>query len=81
MSGYFQALLDPSMPFVRNALIAGLLSAVLFGVLGAVVTVKRIAGLAGAIAHAVLGGIGLSLFLAAKGVLPGLPPIVRNNFV
>ncbi len=76
MSGYFQALLDPSMPFVRNALIAGLLSAVLFGVLGAVVTVKRIAGLAGAIAHAVLGGIGLSLFLAAKGVLPGLPPIV-----
>lgn len=76
MSGYFQALLDPSMPFVRNALVAGLLSAVLFGVLGAVVTVKRIAGLAGAIAHAVLGGIGLSLFLAAKGVLPGLPPIV-----
>ncbi|HPE90427.1 MAG TPA: metal ABC transporter permease [Spirochaetia bacterium] len=76
MSGYVQALLDPSMPFVRNALVAGLLSAVLFGVLGAVVTVKRIAGLAGAIAHAVLGGIGLSLFLAAKGVLPGLPPIV-----
>nr|HPG85188.1 metal ABC transporter permease [Spirochaetales bacterium] len=76
MNGYIQALLDPTMPFVRNALAAGLLSAVLFGVLGAVVTVKRIAGLAGAIAHAVLGGIGLSLFLAPKI----LPDGTRNDF-
>jgi zinc transport system permease protein len=64
------------MPFVRNALLAGLLSAVLFGTLGAVVTVKRIAGLAGAISHAVLGGIGMALFLSAAGVVPGLPPMV-----
>jgi zinc transport system permease protein len=63
------------MPFVRNALAAGLLSSVLFGVLGAVVTVKRIAGLAGAISHAVLGGIGLALFLSARGIVPGFPPI------
>ena len=68
-------MLDPSLPFVRNALLAGLLSSVLFGVLGSVVTVKRIAGLAGAISHAVLGGIGLALFLSAKGLVPGLPPI------
>ena len=67
--------MDPSLPFVRNALLAGLLSSVLFGVLGSVVTVKRIAGLAGAISHAVLGGIGLALFLSAKGLVPGLPPI------
>ncbi|MDD3980862.1 MAG: metal ABC transporter permease [Spirochaetales bacterium] len=73
---FFQALFDPSMPFVRNALLAGVLSSILFGVLGSVVTVKRIAGLAGAISHAVLGGIGLALYLAAKGILPGLPPIV-----
>ncbi|GAB1457742.1 MAG: metal ABC transporter permease [Spirochaetia bacterium] len=76
MSSYLSALLDPTMPFVRNALVAGLLSAVLFGTLGAVVTVKRIAGLAGAISHAVLGGIGMALFLSAKGLVPGLPPIV-----
>jgi zinc transport system permease protein len=63
------------MPFVRNAFLAGILSSILFGVLGSVVTVKRIAGLAGAISHAVLGGIGLALYLAAKGILPGLPPI------
>jgi zinc transport system permease protein len=75
MQGYLAALLDPALPFVRNALVAGLLSAVLFGVLGSIVTVRRIAGLAGAISHAVLGGIGLALFLKAKGVAPGIPPI------
>ena len=54
--GFFSALVNPDFPFVRNALVAGLLSSILFGVIGAVVTVKRIAGLAGAISHAVLGG-------------------------
>jgi len=73
---FFSALFDPAMPFVRNALFAGILSSILFGVLGSVVTVKRIAGLAGAISHAVLGGIGLALFLSAKNIVPGLPPIV-----
>jgi zinc transport system permease protein len=75
MSGFLGALFDPAMPFVRNAFLAGILSSILFGVLGAVVTVKRIAGLAGAISHAVLGGIGLAVFISAKGILPGLPPI------
>jgi zinc transport system permease protein len=76
MTGFIAALFDPSMPFVRNALFAGLLSAVLFGVLGTIVTVKRIAGLAGAISHAVLGGIGMALYLSATGIVPDLPPIV-----
>ncbi|MBN1520876.1 MAG: metal ABC transporter permease [Spirochaetales bacterium] len=76
MSAFVAALFDPALPFVRNALLAGLLSSVLFGVLGSVVTVKRMAGLAGAISHAVLGGIGLALFLASRGILPGLPPVV-----
>jgi zinc transport system permease protein len=76
MTDYFSALLDPSMPFVRNALAAGLLSSILFGTLGAVVTVRRIAGLAGAVSHAVLGGIGLALFLSVRNIVPGFPPIV-----
>jgi zinc transport system permease protein len=76
MSGFFEALFNPDLPFLRNALFAGFLSSVLFGVLGSIVTVKRIAGLAGAISHAVLGGIGMALFLSATGVIPGLPPIV-----
>ncbi len=64
------------MPFVRNAFFAGILSSVLFGVLGTIVTVKRIAGLAGAISHAVLGGIGMALYLSATGTIPNLSPIV-----
>ena len=76
MNGYASAIFNPAMPFVRNALLAGLLSAVLFGTLGAVVTVKRIAGLAGAISHAVLGGIGMALYLSARNIVPGLPPMV-----
>lgn len=75
MSGYLAALADPALPFVRNALAAALLSSVLFGVIGSVVTVRRLAGLAGAISHAVLGGIGAALFLSARGIVPGLPPL------
>lgn len=76
MNGFVGALFDPSFSFLRNALIAGLLSSVLFGVLGAVVTVKRIAGLAGAISHAVLGGIGMALYFSATGLVPGLSPVM-----
>jgi zinc transport system permease protein len=74
--GFFAALFNPAFPFLRNALIAGLLSSILFGVLGSIVTVKRIAGLAGAISHAVLGGIGIALYLSATGKIPGLQPLV-----
>jgi zinc transport system permease protein len=74
--GFFSALVNPDFPFLRNALFAGFLSSVLFGVLGSIVTVKRIAGLAGAISHAVLGGIGIALYLSATGKIPGLQPMV-----
>ena len=62
-------------PFLRNALTAGLLSSVLFGILGTLVTVRRIASLAGAVSHAVLGGIGMALFLNAAGIVPGMSPL------
>jgi zinc transport system permease protein len=76
MTGFFQALFNPAMPFVRNAFFAGVLASILFGILGSIVTVKRIAGLAGAISHAVLGGIGLALFLSVRKIVPGLTPVV-----
>jgi zinc transport system permease protein len=75
MSGFWPSLLDPSLPFLRNALVAGLLSSILFGVLGSLLTVKRMVGLAGAISHAVLGGIGLALYLSATRLVPGFPPL------
>jgi zinc transport system permease protein len=75
MNNFFTILISPDFPFLRNALLAGLLSSVLFGTIGTVVTVRRIASLAGAISHAVLGGIGLALYLSATGLVPRLPPI------
>lgn len=75
VSQVISLLTDPALGFMRNAFLAGLLSSVLFGVIGSVVTVKRIAGLAGAISHAVLGGIGMALYLSAKNIVPGFPPI------
>ena len=76
LAGFFSALVSPDFPFVRNAFFAGVLSSILFGMLGSVVTVKRIASLAGAISHAVLGGIGIALYLSATGKVPNLPPMV-----
>jgi zinc transport system permease protein len=75
MSNFITALASADFPFLRNALFAGLLSSVLFGAIGSVVTVRRIASLAGAVSHAVLGGIGLALYLSASGAVPGFPPI------
>jgi zinc transport system permease protein len=75
MNNFFTILMSADFPFLRNALLAGILSSVLFGTIGAVVTVRRIASLAGAISHAVLGGIGLALYLAATGIVSRLPPI------
>ena len=76
LAGFFSALVSPDFPFVRNAFFAGVLSSILFGMLGSVVTVKRIASLAGAISHAVLGGIGIALYLSATGKVPNLSPMV-----
>jgi len=47
---------------MRNALMAGLLAAVICGIMGTLVVVNRIVFLSGGIAHAAYGGIGLSFF-------------------
>jgi zinc transport system permease protein len=73
---FFEALANPDFPFLRNAFFAGLLSSVLFGVIGSLVTVRRIASLAGAVSHAVLGGIGIALFLSASNIVPRFPPLL-----
>jgi zinc transport system permease protein len=76
VTSFLDAFFNPALPFIRNALIAGLLSAVLFGCIGSVVTVRRISSMAGAVSHAVLGGIGMALYLSATGRAPGFPPIL-----
>jgi zinc transport system permease protein len=49
--------------FMRNALAAGILVSLVCGVIGTLVVVNRIVFLAGGIAHAAYGGIGLAFFL------------------
>ncbi|MBN2439549.1 MAG: metal ABC transporter permease [Deltaproteobacteria bacterium] len=51
------------LEFVRNALTAGVLVSVVCGVIGTLVVVNRIVFLAGGIAHAAYGGIGLAFFM------------------
>jgi len=48
--------------FMQNALLAGLLTSVICGVIGTLVVVNRIVFLSGGIAHAAYGGIGLAYF-------------------
>jgi zinc transport system permease protein len=50
-------------PFLRHALLAGVLAGVVCGVVGSYVVVRRITYIAGAIAHCVLGGLGIGRWL------------------
>jgi len=51
------------LEFIRNALAAGILVSLVCGVIGTLVVVNRIVFLAGGIAHAAYGGIGLAFFM------------------
>lgn len=56
-------------PFMQQALLAALMVGFLCGLIGTLVVVKRISFVAGGIAHAAYGGVGLARYLA----LPVLP--------
>jgi zinc transport system permease protein len=50
-------------PFLQYALVTGLLASIASGVVGSFITVRRISYIAGAIAHTVLGGMGVARYL------------------
>jgi zinc transport system permease protein len=56
-------------PFFQRVLLAGLLASVACGVLGTWVVAKRMTSMAGGLAHAAFGGVGL-------GYWAGLPPML-----
>ena len=58
-----------SFQFFQNALWASLLSAIVCGIIGAYIVVRRIVFISGGITHASFGGLGLGLYL-------GINPIV-----
>lgn len=75
MAEFFAALADPHLPFLRYALLAGILASVSFGIIGTFVVVRRISSIAGAIAHCVLGGIGAGLYLEQVAGLAWAGPV------
>ncbi len=58
-----------SMSFFQNAIMAGALASIACGVIGSLVVVNRQVFMAGGVAHAAYGGVGLAFFLG----LPVLP--------
>ena len=67
MMSFFEAL--HSNPLLLSAVIAGLASSVVSGIIGSYVVVKRIVFISGSISHSVLSGIGFCLWLErAKGI-------------
>jgi zinc transport system permease protein len=66
MSEFFEAL--TSHYFLQNALLGGILASIACGVVGSYVVVKRISYLAGGIAHAILGGMGIAYFFGKSPI-------------
>lgn len=70
MPTFFEAL---SYEFLRNAVIAGVLAAVLCGIIGTFVVVKKLAFISDGISHAAFGGMGVCFFLGVDPLLGAIP--------
>jgi zinc transport system permease protein len=73
MGEFVRALGD--FAFLRNALLAGLAASVACGVVGSFVVTRRITAVAGGLAHAVLGGMGLAYWLQTAHGVAWLHPL------
>lgn len=62
-------------PLILSAILAGFAASIVSGVMGSYVVVKRISFISGSISHAVLGGIGLSLWLKKGWGFASVSPI------
>lgn len=75
MVEFLRALSDPAIPFLRYALVVGLLASVSLGIVGSYVVTRRITYIAAAISHCVLGGIGAALYLNVVWELSWCSPV------
>lgn len=73
MLSFSQALLQN--PFLLMALFAGIAASIASGIIGSFVVVKRIVSISGSIAHSVLGGMGLCVYLNKSFGLTFLLPL------
>ncbi len=73
MSSFLTDLLE--LPFLQNALLAGLLCSLATGVTGTFVVLRRITYIAAAISHCILGGLGAARYLSVVWGWTWLRPI------
>ena len=79
MTEFLQALSQHA--FLQHALAAGLLASVGCGVVGTYVVARRITFLAGGIAHAVLGGMGIAYYFGADPLWGALAAALVTAFL
>lgn len=80
MESLKQILFDDSLFFMRQALLLGMLASIPFGTIGSLVVARRITYLAAAIAHAILAGIGFSLYAQSSWQWTWLHPLAGALF-
>lgn len=73
MTSFFDALIQN--PLLLSAVIAGLASSVVSGIIGSYVVVKRIVFISGSISHSVLAGIGFCIWLERTRGVTWLSPL------
>lgn len=73
MSTFIKDLLE--LPFLQNAILAGILCSIGSGIVGTYVVLRRISYIASAISHCVLGGLGAAKYISVVYNLPWLKPI------
>ncbi|MCH9811842.1 metal ABC transporter permease [bacterium] len=67
-------------PFLQMALFAGLLASLGSGIIGSYTVVRRVVFISGSIAHAVLGGIGIAIYLHYYTLNPIFSPLTGAIF-
>ncbi|GAB4281484.1 MAG: metal ABC transporter permease [Candidatus Rifleibacteriota bacterium] len=73
MSSFFKDLIE--LPFLQNALLAGILCSIATGVVGTYVVLRRITYIAAAISHCILGGLGAAKYFSVVWGWSWLKPV------
>ena len=73
MSTFIKYLFE--LPFLQNAVLAGILCSIGSGIVGTYVVLRRITYIAAAISHCVLGGLGAARYFSVVYNLPWLKPV------
>ena len=78
MSTFIKDLLE--LPFLQNAILAGILCSISSGIVGTYVVLRRITYIAAAISHCVLGGLGAAKYLSVVYGWTWLKPVYGAVF-